>query len=566
MYRLKHSKKLLCFLIFPVVSSGMIGCSYDRKYYEFPTNPYNRGFLRSLKDLKGTGVQTVNGMKVDFKKEHIYIKDYDVSIPYENVNIKITDADVLGFTDDVKKVLQRRSNLARRVRMGSGTGQILAAAAGATLGFIAHANVETVAALAAVSAVIPELQTIWEARGRAETYNNGLDLIQKAEARYYEKKTKGGPLKDGISSEDLTPEGVELLNEVTASIQVMGKALVNLIPTVEELQAATGRVKDELEQIKVVPETVNLKYNASQTVHVLYGKAIAYSIDGVDVVKIDPTDFEQGRDTFKIVGVGAGTANVTVFNSHGKSKNIDVTVVRKIPVADAGGNRTVTVGTTTTLYGSGIAPDRSDINEYKWSIVSPQKDSNPVFTGTLTATPEFTPDKIGTYTLALTVKDKKGECSDPSTITITAKNEKPKASVEPIQSVTVGSTVKLNGSKSKDPDEHKLKEHKWTIKTPQGKSESLTGETATFTANEVGKYEVTLIVNDGYEDSDSSTVTITAENKKPIANTATPTGIPTALPTAALTVSPTLTRTGTATPTPVPTVSPIVTSSTTSTP
>lgn len=519
MHSLKYSKKLLCFLIFPIVMGGMIGCSYDRKYYGFQPSLYDRGLLRSLD--KGTDtphIETIHGMKVEYTKDYINIKNFRISIPRESIkSIKITDADILGFTDDVKKILQSRSNLARRFRLTSGTGQILTAAAGATLGFIANANVETIAALAAVGAVIPELQTIWEARGRAAIYNKGLDMIQKAEERYYEKIAKSS--KGSVSAVELTPDGAELLKEVTACIQVIGTVLVDLIPTVEELQAATGRVKDELEQIKVAPESAEIMYLGTQTVQVLYGKAIAYSIDGVNIIEIVPTKFENAVDKFDIRGVGSGTAKVTIFNSHGKSKNINVKVVRKIPVADAGGNRTVSVGFPVTLNGWGEAPDRSEPDKYEWKIIPPEG-SKPVFTGTLTATPEFVPDKIGAYTVTLRVTAK-GEFSDPSKVTITAKNEKPTAKAKADKTdVAVGDTVSLDGSESFDPDKHELT-YKWEFKKPDGSSSNITGtKTATFKADVAGEYVVALIVNDGHTDSDPDEVTINAQsqNTKPTAN------------------------------------------------
>lgn len=532
MRRLKRSKILLYFLIFPVVSSAIIGCSYDRKYYGFEPSLYDRGLLRpvdekgsstshtNLVDMasKGTDTAKINGMTVEYTDKYINIKNFGISIPREGLTVKITDADVLGFTDDVKKILQRRSNLARRARMFSGSGQILAAAAGATLGLIAHANVETVAALAAVSAVIPELQTIWDARGRAETYNQGLNLIQKAEARYLEKKTAGGPLKQGISSQELTPEGVELLKEVTASIQVVGTALVELIPTVDELLAAHGKIKDELEQIKVAPaETVNLKHDKEQAVHVLYGKVIAYSIDGVNVVEIIPEKFEKETDCFTIKGVGSGTAKVTIFNSHGKSKSINVTVVKEIPVANAGMDQIVEVEKSVELDGSqSFDPENKDLT-YLWSLQDPSG-YEAKFEGTDNThnkKPKFTATKPGVYLVRLKVKNENNVESNPISVKIIA-NRKPiaKAKAEKTE-IKVGELVKLDGSDSNDPDKNGTLTYKWefsdrptdstaTIATP-------TDPKASFTPDKIGKYVVKLVVNDDHTDSDKNEVTITVQ-------------------------------------------------------
>ncbi|KKO20450.1 MAG: hypothetical protein BROFUL_00835 [Candidatus Brocadia fulgida] len=107
----------------------------------------------------------VNGMKFKVKDNSIEFTGLGVSVPLKDV--KVTDADVIGFSSDIQKALRARMDFGRRVRLGSGTVQILAAAAGATLGLITK-DVTTAAALAAVSAVIPELQNIFQARDRLE--------------------------------------------------------------------------------------------------------------------------------------------------------------------------------------------------------------------------------------------------------------------------------------------------------------------------------------------------------------------------------------------------------------
>jgi len=83
------------------------------------------------------------------------------------------------------------------------------------------------------------------------------------------------------------------------------------------------------------------------------------------------------------------------------------------------------------------------------------------------------------------------------------------------QSVSTRSSVPLDGSSSSDPDGNSLT-YSWTITTkPSGSTASLSDSSIvdpTFTADLAGTYIVSLIVNDGNEDSVADTVTVTASN------------------------------------------------------
>ncbi len=92
-------------------------------------------------------------------------------------------------------------------------------------------------------------------------------------------------------------------------------------------------------------------------------------------------------------------------------------------------------------------------------------------------------------------------------------NHPPIANAGPDQSVYVGDTVQLDGSKSSDVDGDPLT-FKWSFNSiPSGSSATLLNPSAvnpTFVADKPGTYVVQLIVNDGKVDSDPSTTTITA--------------------------------------------------------
>lgn len=102
-------------------------------------------------------------------------------------------------------------------------------------------------------------------------------------------------------------------------------------------------------------------------------------------------------------------------------------------------------------------------------------------------------------------------------------NYAPVANAGPLQNVTVGHLVTLNGSQSKDRNNSSLT-YKWTLKVPVGSTNAkLSSDTIAnpqFTPDVAGAYVATLVVNDGKLGSDPSTVTVTAAiaNSAPVAN------------------------------------------------
>ncbi len=254
---LKRNSKLVYILVFFVLTFGMAGCwapwkrsVWDKKYYEYQPTFIDRAAARTIakeNDFDEIKDYSING--IDFKviNKNIVFTKFDVSIPINN--IQVSDADVVGFSSDIQKALRHRLNKARRVRLGSGTLQVIAAAVGATLGFTID-DAHTAAAFGVIAAVIPELQNIFQARGRAEAYTDGLELIQDAHA-FYHKKLSQTEKRGLVSTSELTVEGGELLVQIAACLKLVDKALLTHIPTIEELKAAKGRIESELEFEKI---------------------------------------------------------------------------------------------------------------------------------------------------------------------------------------------------------------------------------------------------------------------------------------------------------------------------
>jgi PKD domain len=194
------------------------------------------------------------------------------------------------------------------------------------------------------------------------------------------------------------------------------------------------------------------------------------------------------------------------------------------PVANAGTNQNVVVGTVTTLDGSASGDANLDTLTYKWVLVAKPASSVAVLATPTAARTTFTADAAGVYVASLVVNDGKAD-SVLTTVTVTATsaNATPVANAGPNQSAVVATVVTLNGASSSDANYDPLT-YKWALVSKPANSvaalSSASVATPTFTADVAGVYVATLIVNDGKVDSTPSAVTVTAAaaNVAPVAN------------------------------------------------
>lgn len=214
---------------------------------------------------------------------------------------------------------------------------------------------------------------------------------------------------------------------------------------------------------------------------------------------------------------------------------VSITLGNNAPVANAGPDQAVFLGTGVTLDGSGSSDPDGDALTYAWSFVSVPAGSAAALTGETTDSPTFAPDRKGAYVVQLIVSDGAVN-SAPDTVTVTVGNRAPVADAGTNQAVFIGTGVTLDGSASSDPDVDPIT-YAWSfVSTPAGSAAALTGATTvnpTFTPDRKGDYVVQLIVNDGLVDSAPDTVTVTILNSPPVANAGpdqtTLTGTPVAL-------------------------------------
>ncbi|MEO6203518.1 MAG: PKD domain-containing protein [Nitrospirales bacterium] len=192
--------------------------------------------------------------------------------------------------------------------------------------------------------------------------------------------------------------------------------------------------------------------------------------------------------------------------------SVNITVsTESLPTAKAGLDQIVLPNSLVTLDGSESSDAGGDIPlKYQWSLSTPAG-----VTATLNnpniAKPTFTPPVAGAYTAQLIVTDSTGAKSAPDTVLITVG---PRANAGPVQTVSVGATVQLNGSGSFGAAPLS---YSWTFTAPL-----VAGSTAaflpnntvvdpTFVANVAGTYMIRLTVTDSVGRSAVATTTVTAQ-------------------------------------------------------
>ncbi|HBG05571.1 MAG: hypothetical protein A2075_07555 [Geobacteraceae bacterium GWC2_58_44] len=213
-----------------------------------------------------------------------------------------------------------------------------------------------------------------------------------------------------------------------------------------------------------------------------------------------------GDYTIKLV-VKDGSGLVSAADS------VTVSTTNTPPVADAGPDQAVTLtGATVQLDGSGSYDLEGDQFTYQWALVQKPLGSAAALSDPALANPTFIADAHGDYLLTLVVSDPWSTSASDS-VTMSFSNSKPVADAGGNQSVVAGSVVELNGSGSTDANGDVLACTWSFVSRPTGSSAVLTASlpaAASFTADMTGAYVVSLVVNDGFIDSDPRNVTIEA--------------------------------------------------------
>lgn len=219
-------------------------------------------------------------------------------------------------------------------------------------------------------------------------------------------------------------------------------------------------------------------------------------------------------------------ATLTVTDSLGAASAVDSVLISTSntpPVADAGPDQSVVViGSTVQLNGAQSYDLDGDPIGYLWTFTQKPSNSVAALSNAASAAPTFTADVHGDYTAQLVVSDPWAS-SAPDSVTVSFSNIKPVANSGGNQSVVAGNMVVLSGGGSTDANGDPLT-YSWSLVTvPSGSAAVLSGantDMASFIADAAGAYVVSLVVNDGFVNSDPSNASITAISSQTAATAA----------------------------------------------
>lgn len=196
------------------------------------------------------------------------------------------------------------------------------------------------------------------------------------------------------------------------------------------------------------------------------------------------------------------------------------------PVANAGIDRSLRVGETAVLDGSGSSDINGDRLTYAWTVEARPSGSTAAVVEASQPVARFVPDVAGDYILGLVVNDGAVDSAvDRVSLTVVAAgaNRAPVASAGVDQNVPTGTTVTLDGSASADPDGN-LITYAWTVDgRPAGSAAALSDASSpqpSLVVDKSGTYTISLVVSDGALASvaDQVVVTASAANSAPVAD------------------------------------------------
>ncbi len=224
--------------------------------------------------------------------------------------------------------------------------------------------------------------------------------------------------------------------------------------------------------------------------------------------------------------IGDYIISLTVTDSQGLGSNPDTVLVSTFntpPFADAGADQAVVLlNTEVQLDGSASYDNEDDPMTYLWSITEKPEGSTAELSDQNSINPSFIADAHGDYVIELIVSDP-WDSSTPDSVNVSFDNIKPVAEPGENQAVIVGDTVYLDGSGSTDENLDPLTFNWSFVVVPQDSQAQLNNPTSVdpnFIADMPGEYIVSLIVNDGFEDSESANVSIMAISHQDAASAA----------------------------------------------
>ncbi|MEA1953006.1 MAG: PKD domain-containing protein [Campylobacterota bacterium] len=225
----------------------------------------------------------------------------------------------------------------------------------------------------------------------------------------------------------------------------------------------------------------------------------------------DNTTWTGVSQTIEGLIAGEYEFNLTVTDNGGLTATDTVIIkvnarVNEAPVADAGSDQTINLGSDVTLDGNGSTDSDGNITNYSWT------DGTTTWTG---SNPTISGLTEGTHTITLTVTDDDGATgTDDVVITVTrGENQAPTADSQSVSTdENISVAITLTGS---DPENDPL--IFTVIDQPTNGTLTGTAPNLTYTPNDGyrGEESFTFKVNDGFDDSEIATVTINVLDPNP---------------------------------------------------
>jgi hypothetical protein len=146
----------------------------------------------------------------------------------------VSDGLAINYANSVEIIMRCKATQSRITREVSATAQVGLAAFGG-VGAAYNWSKTTLTVLGLASAAIPQLQGIFDAKGRAEAYNQAAEMIQDGVLEYYAHNSAPSPA-------EFTPNGLTLVKRVGSAINLVNDTINGHLPSQADMKRATERM------------------------------------------------------------------------------------------------------------------------------------------------------------------------------------------------------------------------------------------------------------------------------------------------------------------------------------
>jgi hypothetical protein len=240
-------------------------------------------------------------------------------------------------------------------------------------------------------------------------------------AAYYKNSAFNGTVQakggNGITSSDKGQDGtVDVINNIVNSAPVAQAV------TDQEVEVGSDVVLDGSSSSDADGDLLIYKWTFSTL-----PAASKASLNNADTASPDFTADVPGTYVISLIVSDGWLDSLPVY--------VTIKTRNRVPVAEAGNNQSVTVGSTVTLNGSSSSDPDGDMLTYKWVFTSKPGGSTASLSNPAAVNPTFTADKAGTFILTLIVNDGLVDSvADSVTITAAAQHT-PSSPIEQVRQI-----------------------------------------------------------------------------------------------------------------------------------